>query len=231
MRISDWSSDVCSSDLGATRARWRRPTGSQPALCASSEGPHRPSGSGRSTPPSDRRAAPARCRAASRAGRPTSLVGRRPGSARPTCGFVRWPVTSRSATPSSGTSPRRSGPGRSRPRTLDIRRMKVRIEQERITANEDPEFHLKLGPGSLSDIEWTVQLLQLRHGLAGTNPLGAPDALVAAGHMPEDDAAVLVDSYRFCEHTRNRSFLVTGPGDALPTRPEDRKSTRLNSSH
>src|SRR3546814_14215026 len=38
--------------------------------------------------------------------------------------------------------------------------------------------------------------------------------------MPEDDAAVLVDSYRFCEHTRNRSFLVTGPGDALPTRPE-----------
>src|SRR3546814_20632880 len=94
--------------------------------------------------------------------------------------------------------------------------MKVRIEQERIPANEDPEIHLKLGPGSLSDIEWTVQLLQLRHGLAGTNTLGALDDLVAAGHMPEDDAAVLVDSYRFCEHTRNRSFIVTGPGDALP---------------
>src|SRR3546814_20284816 len=53
-----------------------------------------------------------------------------------------------------------------------------------------------------------------------SNTLGALDDLVAAGHMPEDDAAVLVDSYRFCEHTRNRSFLVTGPGDALPTRPE-----------
>ena len=29
--------------------------------------------------------------------------------------------------------------------------------------DDDPEFHLKLGRGSLSDIEFTVQLLQLRH--------------------------------------------------------------------
>src|SRR3546814_4981931 len=90
--------------------------------------------------------------------------------------------------------------------------MKVRIEQERIPANEDPEIHLKLGPGSLSDIEWTVQLLQLRHGLAGTNTLGALDDLVAAGHMPEDDAAVLVDSYRFRvrseEHTYELQSLM-----------------------
>ena len=54
-----------------------------------------------------------------------------------------------------------------RPLTEDdvagIRRMKARIERERIPTREDPQFHLKLGRGSLSDIEWTVQLLQLRH--------------------------------------------------------------------
>ena len=49
-----------------------------------------------------------------------------------------------------------------------IRRMKARIERERIPAREDPQFHLKLGRGSLSDIEWTVQLLQLRHQVRGS---------------------------------------------------------------
>ena len=44
----------------------------------------------------------------------------------------------------------------------EVRRMKVRIEQERIPPGEDPQFHLKLGRGSLSDVEFTVQLLQLR---------------------------------------------------------------------
>ena len=44
----------------------------------------------------------------------------------------------------------------------EIRRMKARIERERIPAGEDPSFHLKLGRGSLSDVEWTAQLLQLR---------------------------------------------------------------------
>jgi glutamate-ammonia-ligase adenylyltransferase len=44
--------------------------------------------------------------------------------------------------------------------------------------------------------------------------------LVEVGHLPADEAEVLEESYRFCEHTRNRSFLVVGPGDSLPIRPE-----------
>ena len=54
------------------------------------------------------------------------------------------------------------------PRTgaREIRRMKARIERERIPPGEDPQFHLKLGRGSLSDIEFTVQLEQLAHGAA-----------------------------------------------------------------
>lgn len=102
----------------------------------------------------------------------------------------------------------------------EVRRMKARIEKERLGRDEDPEFHLKLGRGSLSDIEFTVQLLQLRHRVRGAATIGALHALAEAGHLPLDEAEVLEEAYRFCERTRNRSFLVVGAGDALPIRPE-----------
>ena len=102
----------------------------------------------------------------------------------------------------------------------EVRRMKVRIEQERIAPDEDPEFHLKLGRGSLSDIEFTVQLLQLRHGVPGAATKEAVAALVEAGHLPDLEADALLEAHRFCEGARNRAFLVVGAGDSLPTRPE-----------
>jgi glutamate-ammonia-ligase adenylyltransferase len=102
----------------------------------------------------------------------------------------------------------------------EVRRMKVRIEQERLSPGDDAEFHLKLGRGSLSDVEFTVQFLQLRHKVEGRNPLVVLDDLVEEGYLPADDADVLAASYRFCERTRNRCFLVVGTGDALPIRPE-----------
>jgi glutamate-ammonia-ligase adenylyltransferase len=99
----------------------------------------------------------------------------------------------------------------------DIRRMKARIERERIPAGEDPQFHLKLGRGSLSDIEWTAQLLQLRHGLVATGTVEALERLAIAGVLGAEDATILIDAYRFCEATRNRLHLVRGArGDALP---------------
>ncbi len=99
----------------------------------------------------------------------------------------------------------------------EIRRMKARIERERIPAGEDPQFHLKLGRGSLSDIEWTVQLLQMRHHIRGEGTMAALAALMSAGVVSAEDAAVLSAAYRFCEETRNRLYLVRGrPGDSLP---------------
>jgi len=103
----------------------------------------------------------------------------------------------------------------------EIRRIKARIERERIPHGEDPQFHLKLGRGSLSDIEFTAQLLQLQHGIRATGTIDALGRLEAAGALAPDDRAVLADAYRFCERTRNRWFLVKGaPGDSLPTRTE-----------
>jgi glutamate-ammonia-ligase adenylyltransferase len=105
----------------------------------------------------------------------------------------------------------------------DIRRMKARIERERIPVNEDPQFHLKLGRGSLSDVEWTVQLLQLFHGIPGPSTMATLEHLVERGALEAADAEALSDSYRFCERTRNRWYLVgalpggQSPGDALPT--------------
>jgi len=106
--------------------------------------------------------------------------------------------------------------------TREIRRMKARIERERMPAGEDPAFHLKLGRGSLSDIEFTAQLLQLRHGVAATGTSEAIGRLVVAGALDPDDGEVLLEAYRFCEQTRNRWYLVnSAPGDALPSRPEE----------
>ena len=62
-------------------------------------------------------------------------------------------------------------PGLSVDDVREIRRIKARIERERIPPGEDPAFHLKLGRGSLSDIEWTVQLLQLRWGVRSASTM------------------------------------------------------------
>jgi glutamate-ammonia-ligase adenylyltransferase len=104
----------------------------------------------------------------------------------------------------------------------EIRRMKARIERERIPPGEDPQFHLKLGRGSLSDVEFTVQLLQLVHG--GDRPeLRAPATIEALGQLRAggllegEDADVLEEAYRFCERARNARYLQAGqPSDALP---------------
>jgi glutamate-ammonia-ligase adenylyltransferase len=100
----------------------------------------------------------------------------------------------------------------------EIRRTKARVERERVPPSEDPEFHLKLGPGALADVEWTVQLLQLQHRVVTPGTLDALDRLRHAGAVDARDAGVLSASYRFCEQARNRLALVRDlPGDSLPT--------------
>jgi glutamate-ammonia-ligase adenylyltransferase len=84
----------------------------------------------------------------------------------------------------------------------EVRRIKARIERERIPPGEDPQFHLKLGRGSLSDVEWTVQLLQLLHGAAApdlrtTSTVDGLTRLVERDHLPGRDAAALEEAYRF----------------------------------
>ncbi|MGI9023565.1 MAG: bifunctional [glutamine synthetase] adenylyltransferase/[glutamine synthetase]-adenylyl-L-tyrosine phosphorylase, partial [Acidimicrobiales bacterium] len=108
------------------------------------------------------------------------------------------------------------------PDAREVRRMKARIERERMPHGEDPQFHLKLGRGSLSDIEFTAQLLQLQHGVAATGTMAALDRLEEAGALSHQDRVVLGEAYRFCERTRNRWFLVRGEAhDSLPQSSEN----------
>jgi glutamate-ammonia-ligase adenylyltransferase len=118
----------------------------------------------------------------------------------------------------------RTYPPRLDPATVAaIRHGKARVEAERLPAGADPRLHLKLGLGGLADVEWTVQLLQLRVGGArpevrvqGTLPALA--ALAAAGALEPGEAAWLADAYRLCLRTRNLAYLVAGrPVDSLPT--------------
>src|SRR4051794_14280422 len=75
----------------------------------------------------------------------------------------------------------------------EIRRIKARVENERISSKEDAAYHLKLGRGSLSDVEFATQLLQLEHGIRGASTLAALDALLAADAIAADDHEILTD--------------------------------------
>jgi [glutamine synthetase] adenylyltransferase / [glutamine synthetase]-adenylyl-L-tyrosine phosphorylase len=113
------------------------------------------------------------------------------------------------------------------PAVREIRRIKARIEAERIPRGTDRALHLKLGPGGLSDVEWTVQLLQLQHGhavigLRTTRTLGALDAAAEAGLVSASDAAALSAAWRFGSRVRNAIMLVRGrPGDAFPAKHDE----------
>ncbi|WP_378790213.1 bifunctional [glutamine synthetase] adenylyltransferase/[glutamine synthetase]-adenylyl-L-tyrosine phosphorylase [Nonomuraea fastidiosa] len=104
----------------------------------------------------------------------------------------------------------------------EIRRLKARMEAERLPRGADPALHTKLGPGGLSDVEWVAQLLQLRH--AGTRPslrttrtLEALRAAVAEELLAPEDEAVLAEAWRFASRVRDAIMLVKGrPGDSVP---------------
>ena len=105
----------------------------------------------------------------------------------------------------------------------EIRRIKARVENERLPRGADPSRQLKLGRGGLSDVEWLVQLLQLEH--AGTIPelrttatLPALDAIAAAGLLPEADAAILREAWLLASRIRSANVIRGGRNpDVLPS--------------
>jgi glutamate-ammonia-ligase adenylyltransferase len=109
----------------------------------------------------------------------------------------------------------------------EIRRIKARMEAERIPRGADRALHVKLGPGGLSDVEWTIQLLQLQHahalpGLRTTRTGEAMAAAVQEALLSAGDAAALMAAWELASRIRNAIVLVGGfgvrPGDTLPAR-------------
>jgi glutamate-ammonia-ligase adenylyltransferase len=105
----------------------------------------------------------------------------------------------------------------------EIRRIKARVDSERLPRGADPWTHTKLGRGGLADVEWTVQLLQLRHagevpGLRTTATLAGIDAAVDAGLLAAADAEALSSAWLLATKARNATMLVRGKAsDQLPT--------------
>ncbi|MFJ4904947.1 bifunctional [glutamine synthetase] adenylyltransferase/[glutamine synthetase]-adenylyl-L-tyrosine phosphorylase [Streptomyces sp. NPDC093249] len=109
----------------------------------------------------------------------------------------------------------------------EIRRLKARMESERLPRGADPTLHAKLGRGGLSDVEWTVQLLQMRHGwaepgLRTTRTRRALAAAHAAGLIPTEEAGTLDEAWVLASRVRNAVMLVRGrAGDTFPTAPRE----------
>ena len=105
----------------------------------------------------------------------------------------------------------------------EIRRIKARMEAERMPRGADPSRQLKLGRGGLSDVEWLVQLLQLRHArripeLRTTATLPALDAIEAAGLLPPADVGILRAAWLLASRIRSANVIRGGRNpDVLPS--------------
>ena len=104
-----------------------------------------------------------------------------------------------------------------------VRRMKARVEHERMPHGADRTRQLKLGRGGLSDVEWLVQLIQLQHahevqGLRTTSTLEALNAAVDANLVAAEDAEVLRDAWLLATKIRGGNVLRgVRQSDLLPT--------------
>ena len=105
----------------------------------------------------------------------------------------------------------------------EIRRLKARMEAERLPRGADPKSHFKLGRGGLSDVEWTVQLVQMQHaheveGLRTTSTLPALAAAVAAGYLDAEQGEALRASWTLVSRLRNAAVLFRGkPAESVPS--------------
>ncbi|MEU8262823.1 bifunctional [glutamine synthetase] adenylyltransferase/[glutamine synthetase]-adenylyl-L-tyrosine phosphorylase [Micromonospora sp. NPDC048999] len=112
--------------------------------------------------------------------------------------------------------------GLTREQVVEIRRIKARVETERLPRGADPATHTKLGRGGLADVEWAVQLLQLQHAdrlpeLRGTRTLDALAAARDADLVEPDDAAAMAVGWTLAAQVRNALMLIRGrAGDQLP---------------
>ena len=111
---------------------------------------------------------------------------------------------------------------------VEVRRIKARVDDERLPRGADRHTHLKLGRGGLADVEWTVQLLQMRHAGRIAELRTPADAARARGRGSRGadlaaDAETLAEAWRLVSRVRNAVTLVRGkPSDQLPRDARER---------
>jgi [glutamine synthetase] adenylyltransferase / [glutamine synthetase]-adenylyl-L-tyrosine phosphorylase len=107
-----------------------------------------------------------------------------------------------------------------------IRRMRVRMEEERVKPKDARRFHFKLGYGGLADVQWAVELSLMRYGFAHpevrrTTTLEALEALAAARLMEDSVARSLAEAHVFLSEVKNALEIEHRvAAEALPPTPE-----------
>ena len=109
----------------------------------------------------------------------------------------------------------------------EVRRLKARMESERLPRGANPNMHTKLGRGGLSDVEWVAQLIQMQHAndvpaLRTTRTIATLEAARDAKLLDRDDASALLESWRLATSMRNAVMLVRGrASDMVPADARD----------
>ena len=103
---------------------------------------------------------------------------------------------------------------------MEIRRLKARMESERLPRGVEPTSHIKMGPGGLADVEWVVQIIQMQHGhefeqLRTPRTLKALRAAEELMLITADDAHILRESWTLASGLRNYTMLIKGRASDL----------------
>jgi [glutamine synthetase] adenylyltransferase / [glutamine synthetase]-adenylyl-L-tyrosine phosphorylase len=112
-------------------------------------------------------------------------------------------------------------------RATEIRRMRERIERERVKPAEASRFHVKLGYGSLADVQFAVELSLMRFG--GAHPevrsrrtLDAIERLASARLIEESAARSLGEAFVFLSDVKNALEVDRRiHAEALPASPDE----------
>ena len=104
----------------------------------------------------------------------------------------------------------------------EVRRMKARVDAERLPRGANRATHTKLGRGGLTDVEWTVQLLTMQHcdripALHNTSTLEVLEEIGSAGLLSEKDVVTLREAWLAASRARNALVLSNAKTpDQLP---------------
>ena len=107
-----------------------------------------------------------------------------------------------------------------------IRRMRVRMEEERVRPADARRFHFKLGYGGLADVQFAVELALMRDGFAHpevrrTNTLDALESLASTRLLEPSVGLSLGQAYVFLSDVKNALEVERRlPASALPPSPE-----------
>jgi [glutamine synthetase] adenylyltransferase / [glutamine synthetase]-adenylyl-L-tyrosine phosphorylase len=112
-------------------------------------------------------------------------------------------------------------------RVVEVRRMRDRIERERVKPPEASKFQFKLGVGSLADVQFAVELSLMRFG--GSEPevrsrrtLEAIEKLAAARHLEDQVARDLAEAFVFLSDVKNVLEMDRRVhAEALPAAPDE----------